>query len=146
MKKFKLEIVSPDRLVVSEECDIVVAVGTEGQFAALPGHLPFLTALKTGPLIFRNDGEEKIAAVSGGVIEVLPDQVNVLADEAELAEEIDVERALQAKERAEALLAAAREIPDPDRKDRLKAEMALKKAINRIRTAENRDLRLKTKH
>lgn len=95
------EIVSQDRLVYKGEADIVVLPGMAGQMGILPHHSPVLTALSFGIITVRNKSEELHFTVAGGVAEVLPDKVTILADAAENVEEIDVERAIKARERAE---------------------------------------------
>ncbi|RLA85988.1 MAG: F0F1 ATP synthase subunit epsilon [Deltaproteobacteria bacterium] len=98
------EIVAPERLLLSQEVEEVIAPGELGQFGVLPGHRPFFVALGIGELIYRADGEEYHVALGGGFAEVLPDRVTVLADWAELPEEIDLEKARTQKEEAEARL------------------------------------------
>ena len=87
MAKLLFEIVTAERLVSSQEVDVVVAPGVEGELAVLPHHAPLLTSLKPGEVLVRNDGEETYIAVSGGFLEVMPDKVTILADAAERAEE-----------------------------------------------------------
>jgi F-type H+-transporting ATPase subunit epsilon len=99
----KLDIVTAERQVYSGEVDFVSAPGVVGILGILPKHAPLLTALKEGELRFKKGDEEESFAVSGGFMEVRPDQVIVLADTAERAEEIDVERADAAYQRAEKL-------------------------------------------
>ena len=100
----KLEIVTAERLVYSGDVDLVSAPGVMGTLGVLPKHTPLLTALEAGELRFTKGGEEEIFAVSGGFLEVQPNKVIVLADTAERAEEIDLERAEAARQRAETLL------------------------------------------
>jgi len=100
----KLEIVTVERLVYSGDVDMVSAPGVMGTLGILPKHTPLLTALDAGELRFTKGGEEESFAVSGGFLEVQPDRVIVLADTAERAEEIDLERAEAACQRAEKLL------------------------------------------
>jgi len=108
MKKIHLRIVTPDRTVVDKPVDMVGAVGTEGAFTILPGHTDFLTALRTEALWYRQDGRTKELAVSGGFIEVKPDHVRVLADSAEYAERIDVEKLKLSFKRNKELMAKAK--------------------------------------
>jgi F-type H+-transporting ATPase subunit epsilon len=98
---FRLEVVTPEQRVVSEDVRELVAPGTEGYFGVLPGHIPFVTTLDTGDLTYRLDGGERHLAVSGGYAEVRRDRVIILADRAERAEHIDVQRAERARQRAE---------------------------------------------
>jgi len=100
----KLEIVTAERLVYSDDVDFVSAPGVMGTLGILPKHASLLTALEAGELRFKKGDEEESFAVSGGFVEVPPDQVIVLADTAERAEEIDLERAEAARQRAEKLL------------------------------------------
>jgi F-type H+-transporting ATPase subunit epsilon len=99
--KIKLEVVTPDRLLLSEEIDEVTIPGTEGYLGILPGHLPLLTMIGTGVLSYRKGTQKLSLAASGGFAEVLPDRVIIMADTVERPEEIDLERARAAKERAE---------------------------------------------
>jgi F-type H+-transporting ATPase subunit epsilon len=100
----RLELVTPERLLVSEEVDEVIVPGYEGEFGVLPEHTQFLAILSIGVLRYRKGDEVRKVAVGGGFAEVSPERVVVLADVAEPAEEIDVDRARQAHERAEAAL------------------------------------------
>ena len=101
MAKILLEIVTPDRVVVSEEVDIVTAPGVEGEFGVLANHAPMIAALKIGPLHYRGGDKEEWVAISGGFCEVSKNKITFLVETAERSHEIDVERALKAKERAE---------------------------------------------
>jgi len=129
----KLDVVTPSRLVVSEEITELVAPGSEGYFGVLPGHLPFMTTLKIGELTYWMGREEHHLAVSKGYAEVRGETVSILVDAAERAEEIDVERAERARERAEARLrewAAGKEEIDS-----VRAEAALYRALARLEVA-----------
>ena len=129
----RLEVVTPSRLVVSEEITELVAPGSEGYFGVLPGHLPFLTTLKMGELTFWVGREEHHLAISKGYAEVRGDTVSILADSAERAEEIDVTRAERARQRAAERLrewAAGKEEVDATR-----AETALHRALARLEVA-----------
>ena len=101
MSSIRLDIVTAERVVFSEDVDVVVAPGVEGQLGILPHHAPLMTTLQPGELRVKKGGEEFSLAISGGFLEVRPDRVIVLADTAERAEEIDVARAEEAKRRAE---------------------------------------------
>ena len=104
-----LEVVTPDKSVVSEEAQIVAAPGTYGEFGVLIGHTSFLTTLKVGMLRYKDKGgAERIVFVSGGFAEVLPTKVTVLAESADRRRDIDVERARAAIKRAEQRMAEAR--------------------------------------
>ena len=99
-----LDIVTIERKVYSEDVDMVIAPGSEGELGILPNHTPLLTTLKEGVLRVKRGGEEEAFAIGGGIMEVLPDRVIVMADAAEHSDEIDVARAEQARQRAEALI------------------------------------------
>jgi F-type H+-transporting ATPase subunit epsilon len=123
----KLEIVTPDRKVLSEDVDYVGAPGIMGEFGVLPKHVPFLSALGIGNLHYKQDGKAYYVFVSGGFAEVSHNQVTILAEVAEKATEIDVDRAMKAKERAQERAAAAKEKIEAARN-----QAALKRAITRI--------------
>ena len=133
MAKIRFEIVTAERVIYSDDVDIVIAPGIEGQMAILPSHAPLLTMLQPGELVVRKEGEETAIFVSGGFLEVMQNSVTVLADTAERAEEIDVERAEEAKRRAEERLAGR--LPEMDL---ARAEIALRRALTRIKVAERR--------
>ena len=99
-KELLLEVVTPDRLVLSTEAEVVVCPGVEGQFGVLPGHIPFLSALEIGEMYFKTGGKTEYLAVSGGFAEVTGEKVTIVAESAEMGREIDVERAKRALERA----------------------------------------------
>ncbi|MEA1968934.1 MAG: F0F1 ATP synthase subunit epsilon [Thermodesulfobacteriota bacterium] len=123
-----LEVVTPDKAVVSEDAQIVMAPGTEGEFGVLTGHTTFLTSLKTGTLRYTDaSGKERCVFVNGGFAEVLPNKVTLLAETAERRKNIDVERAAKAKKRAEERLVKS----GPDI-DMMRAEAALRRAIHRL--------------
>ena len=125
-------IVTQDRQLFEGEADMVVAPGTEGIMGILPNHAPLLTTLAFGELIVRHGEEEEIFAVAGGVMEVQPDAVVVLADSGEHVVEIDEERAEKARLRAEELLA---EGPPPDTDEYLAIQAALRRSELRLSTA-----------
>ena len=100
----QLELVTPERLLLSEDVDEVVAPGFEGEFGVLPEHTQYLAILNIGVLRYRKGNETRKIALGGGFAEVTPERVVVMADTAERADEIDLERARRAKERAEELL------------------------------------------
>jgi F-type H+-transporting ATPase subunit epsilon len=103
--KLRLDIVTAERVVYTDEVDVVIAPGADGELSILPRHAPLLTMLQPGELRIRKNEQEIDLAVSGGFLEVEPDRVIVLADTAERADEIDTARAAAAAERAEALIA-----------------------------------------
>jgi len=107
MVGIRLDIVTAEQMVYSDEVDVVVAPGVEGQLGILPHHAPLMTMLQPGELLIRKGGEEFSLAVSGGFLEVRPDRIIVLADTAERAEEIDMARAEEAKRRAEEQLGSS---------------------------------------
>jgi F-type H+-transporting ATPase subunit epsilon len=132
----RLEVVTPEKVVVSEEAQIVASPGSLGEFGVLIGHTPFLTTLKTGIIRFSDaTGSEKFVFVSSGFAEALPDKVTVLAESAESREDIDLERAKAAMERAQKRLAADRKLENIDF---VRAQAALERALVRIRLAETR--------
>ncbi len=126
--KLILEVVTPQKAVVSEAAQSVVAPGSEGEFGVLKSHTPFLTSLKVGTLRYTDaTGKQRYLFVNGGFAEVLPDKVTILAESAERRRDIDISRAEQAKLRAEKRLA------DRSAKvDIARAEAALQRAIYRI--------------
>jgi F-type H+-transporting ATPase subunit epsilon len=125
----RCEIVSQDRLVYEGDVDIVVLPGTDGEMGILPHHAPLLTTLKMGIIKVRTGGKEEIFTVAGGVAEVQPDLVTILADAAENVEEIDVARAEAARKRAEEILAKG--VP-ADSDSYLRMEAALRKSNLRL--------------
>lgn len=130
--KMLLEIVAPSRQVVrSERVDEVIAPGSEGEFGVLPGHTPYLTALKVGMLSYREAAEWHHLAVDWGYAEVGPDRVVILAEGADRAADIDIAEARQAKERAEKALSEKLEQADYE-----KNRIELLRAMIRIQVAE----------
>jgi len=125
-----LEVVTPERIVYSEQADMVVVKGAEGELGILPNHIPLVTPLKIAPVRVKSGSKEQLIAVHGGFMEVRKDKVVILAESAELPEEIDVDRARSAKERAERRLAQRAENIDDAR-----AQIALQKAINRLKVS-----------
>lgn len=133
--KIRLDVVTPYGLVLSEDVDELTATGSEGEFGVLPGHVPFITTLKIGMLIIKKDGQTGYVFVSSGYAEVTFDKVVVLADSAERAEDIDVDRAVAARQRAEELMRQAEKI------DFGRATAAIERATIRIQIAEKRSLK-----
>jgi F-type H+-transporting ATPase subunit epsilon len=125
-----LEVVTPDRSVVTERVDEVVLPSAEGYFGVLPGHTPLLATLKVGELWYRKGSEKFYLSIEFGFAEVLPDRVTILAEFAERSEEIDVTRAEAAKKRAEDRL--AKPLPDIDFE---RARIALMKSLVRLQVA-----------
>jgi F-type H+-transporting ATPase subunit epsilon len=102
--KILLEVVTPQRMVFTQEVDEVAAPGVEGEFGVLPGHIPFITTLKIGEIMYRQGTARRYMAVTGGYAEVLTDKVTILCESAQLADEIDITRAMAEKEEAETQL------------------------------------------
>ncbi len=125
--KIQLEIVTPERIALREAVDEVTLPGLDGELGVLPDHTPLISQLKTGILSYRQGADRKQLHVSGGFVEVLSDRISVLSDVAERPEEIDVERALRAKDRAEKRLTSRGDEIDSDR-----AELKLQRAMIRI--------------
>ncbi len=125
----RCEIVSQDRSVYSGEADMVIVPGVQGEMGILPNHAPLLSTLKFGILRVRYKGQEQIFTVAGGVIEVQPDLITVMADAAENVQEIDTSRAEAAKRRAEEYL---KQGPPPDSDAYLKIESALRRSNLRL--------------
>jgi F-type H+-transporting ATPase subunit epsilon len=129
-ENIKLEIVTPDKLVVDDQAQIVMAPGSEGEFGILSGHTPFLTSLKIGAVTYKDAGGiERRVFVSGGFSEALPDKVTILAQSAERRRDIDENRAREAKKRAEERLVSDKR----NEIDLLRAQAALARAIYRLR-------------
>ncbi|MCH6567544.1 MAG: F0F1 ATP synthase subunit epsilon [Nitrospinae bacterium] len=126
--RLQLDVVTPEGVVVATEVDEVVAPGPGGEFGVLPGHTPFLVLLDVGEVRYQSERGEERLSVAHGFAEVTPDRVIILAESCERPDEIDVDRARAALERAEARLAG-----DTTEIDHARAEAALRRAINRIR-------------
>jgi len=134
MAPIKLDIVTAEKSIFSEDVDMVIAPGVQGQLGILPHHTPLMTMLEPGELVIKKGGEEIYLAISGGFLEVRPDRVIVLADSAERAEEIDIARAEEARNRAQKRL-EERYTPGVDA---ARAEAALRRSLIRLRIAEKR--------
>ncbi len=132
MVALRLEIVTPDQVVLSSDVEYVGAPGVDGEFGVLAGHIPLLTALSIGTLVYRIGNKDYMAFVAGGFAEVADNKITILAQAAELAENIDVERAEKAKARAEERLQNAKH---QDGIDIVRAENAMKRALTRLRIA-----------
>ena len=133
-EKINLEVVTPKGAIVSEKVDIVTAPGFAGEFGVLANHAPFLSTIKIGTLRYKKDGTEQELMVSGGFCEVSNNKITFLVESAERGREIDADRALKAKERAEKRLLHARE--QQAKIDRARAEAALQRALARLRIAQ----------
>jgi F-type H+-transporting ATPase subunit epsilon len=132
----KLDIVTAEKVIFTDDVDIVIAPGKDGELGILPHHAPLMTTLYPGELVARKAGNEYCLAISGGFLEVRPDRVIVLADAAERAEEIDVARAEAARKRAQEQLAHPGSSEESTR-----AEAALRRALARLDVAERRKKR-----
>lgn len=130
MSTMLLEIVTPERKVFEQEVNMVVVKGAEGELGILPNHIPLVTPLQIGLVRAKNGDQEELVAVNGGFMEVRKDKIVILAESAELPGDIDLERALAAKDRAERRITAKQ-----DEIDFRRAEIALQKALNRIAVA-----------
>lgn len=128
-KTIHLEIVTPDRKLLSEDVDFVGAPGYNGEFGILPDHAPFLSALGVGSLHYNQGRKTYWIFISGGFAEVSANKMSVLAEVAERAEEIDIERARKARERAEKRLVEQRA-----QIDFVRAQAALQRALTRMKT------------
>lgn len=127
-----VDIVTPERQLLSTQADMVTLPGIDGQMGILGGHVPLLTTLDIGEIVLHKGSETEFIAVGGGIVEVRPDKVTVMAETAEHAEEIDLERAEAARERARTSLSEAGPQRDPS------ALAALRRSNLRIRVARRR--------
>ena len=139
MPGIKLDIVTAEKEVYSEEVDMVIAPGVEGQLGILPHHTPLMTILQPGELRIKKGGEEVSLVISGGFLEVRPDRVIVLADAAEKVEEIDIARAGEARRRARERLTEK-----PKGFDASRTEAALRRSLARLKVAETARRRKKS--
>ena len=133
-EKINLEVVTPKGAIVSEEVDIITAPGFAGEFGVLANHAPFLSTIKIGTLRYKKGGTEEELMVSGGFCEVSNNKITFLVESAERGHEIDVDRALQAKERAEKRLLQARQ--QQEKFDITRAEAAMQRALARLKIAQ----------
>ncbi len=133
-EKIQLEVVTPTGSVVSEQVDIVTAPGIDGEFGVLANHAPLLSTIKVGALTYKQDNNSDVLMVNGGFCEVSNNKITFLVESAERGSDIDVERAMRAKERAEKRLAkiAAKE----DDINSIRAEGSLQRAIARLKISE----------
>ena len=132
MKTIKVNIVTPDGPVYDSEVNMIIANTTTGEIGILPGHIPMVAPLQVGAIRLKKDGQTDIVAVSGGFLEIRPDQVSILAQAAEVSTNIDVDRAKEAVKRAEERLNLSKK----DDVDFNRAELSLKRAMNRINVYE----------
>jgi len=131
LKTLTVNVVTPDGPVLEDDYEMLSCKAESGELGILPGHIPLVAPLTINAVRLKKGNQEDVVAVNGGFLEVRPDTVTILAQSAEKASDIDVERAERAKERASKLL----ESDDPD-VDALRAKLALYRAINRIETAK----------
>ena len=141
MATVKLDVVSAEGVVFSEDVDVVVAPGVEGQLGILPHHAPLMTMLQPGELLVRKGETDFYLAITGGFLEVRPDRIIILADAAERAEDIDVSRAEEAKRRAEEGLREQKATGI----DAARVEAAMRRALVRLRAAERAQRRRREK-
>lgn len=132
MKTIKVNVVTPDGPVYESDVEMVSTKAQSGELGILPGHIPMVAPLQIGAVRLKSGGKTELVAVSGGFVEVRPDQVTILAQSAEQSSEIDIDRALRAKERAEKRLHEQKR----DNIDFKRAELALQRALNRISVSE----------
>jgi F-type H+-transporting ATPase subunit epsilon len=133
-QQIRLEVVTPDGARVNEDVDIVNAPGFGGDFGVLANHAPFLSTIKIGALTYENGKERKSLMVSGGFCEVSNNKITFLVESAEYGIDIDVDRAMRAKERAEKRLVQAAQQSEDFNKNR--AELALQRSIMRLKVAK----------
>ncbi|MFJ5964308.1 MULTISPECIES: F0F1 ATP synthase subunit epsilon [unclassified Bacillus (in: firmicutes)] len=129
MKTIQVNIVTPDGPVYQADVEMVSVRAESGELGILAGHIPMVAPLKIGAVRLKNGNSTELVAVSGGFIEVRPDKVTILAQAAETSEQVDVERAKLAKQRAE------EHLNHPNESDVRRAELALKRALNRLNVA-----------
>jgi F-type H+-transporting ATPase subunit epsilon len=134
MKTIKVSVVTPDGPVYESDVEMVSTKAQSGELGILPGHIPMVAPLQIGAVRLKKAGTTDFVAVSGGFLEVRPDQVTILAQSAEQASEIDIDRAVRAKERAEQRLRDSKQ----SEVDFKRAELALQRAINRISVVERK--------
>lgn len=131
---FKLQVIAPDRIFLEEDADMVELTTTEGEIGVLKDHIPLTAIVAPGILRIKKDGQQKEAALLEGFVEILPDKVVILAESCEWPEEIDINRANEAKIRAERRLKSA----DAEMNE-ARAELALRRSLVRLALAEKRN-------
>ncbi len=128
MSTFLLEIVTPERKVYSKDVQMIIVKGSEGELGILPQHIPLITPLRIAPITIKSNVNQKdFIVINGGFMEVRKDKVVILAESAELAEDIDIDRAKSAKERAEQRISDKK-----NQFDLIRAEQSLQRALARI--------------
>ncbi len=133
-QQIRLEVVTPSGAKIDEDVDIVNAPGYGGDFGVLANHAPFLSTIKIGTLTYENGKKRESLMISGGFCEVSNNKITFLVESAEVGSEIDVERAMRAKERAEKRLAQAAQ--QTDNFNRRRAEISLQRAVARLKVAK----------
>ena len=133
MATMRLEIITAESHVYSEEVEVLVAPGIDGELGILPHHAPLMTALQPGEIMIRKEGQETYMAVTGGFLEVMGNQVTILADACERSDEIDEERARVAMQQAQERLASRTSDLDLEQ-----ATVAIRRAESRLRVARRR--------
>jgi F-type H+-transporting ATPase subunit epsilon len=132
-EKIKLEVVTPKGPVLNEEVDIVTSPGSDGEFGVLANHAPLLSTIKVGTITYKQDSKEEQLMVSGGFCEVSNNKITFLVESAELGKDIDADRALRAKERAEKRIAQAQS--KAEKVNLARAEAAMQRALARIKVS-----------
>ena len=131
MAEINLEIITPEKIIYKDSVDSITVPGTKGMFQVLKDHAPLMSTIEIGVITFKKNDENKYLTTAGGTIEVLNNNILILADSVEVIEDIDIDRAERAKKRAEESLTSKKE-----EIDFVRAELALKRAINRINASE----------
>lgn len=134
-QQIKLEVVTPTGAIVSENVDIVNAPGSGGDFGVLANHAPFLSTIKIGALTYESGNVRKSLMISGGFCEVSNNKITFLVESAEAKSDIDVDRAMQAKDRAEKRISQAR--TSAENYNATRAEAALARAVARLKVAKS---------
>ena len=132
MAEINLEIITPEKIIYKDSVDSITVPGTKGMFQVLKDHAPLMSTIEIGVITFIKNDESKYLTTAGGTIEVLNNNVLILADSVEVIEDIDIDRAERAKTRAEENIKMKKE----EDIDFVRAELALKRAINRINARE----------
>jgi F-type H+-transporting ATPase subunit epsilon len=132
MAEINLEIITPEKIIYKDTVDSITVPGTKGMFQVLKDHAPLMSTIEIGVITFKKNDENKYLTTAGGTIEVLNNNVLILADSVEVIEDIDIDRAERAKTRAEENIKKKKE----EEIDFVRAELALKRAINRINARE----------
>jgi len=132
--KFRLEIVTPERLVYSEDINVLTVATVQGEISILAKHIPLVSIISTGEIRIKKDNEIEDMAITGGFVQVLPHKVIILSDAAERAEEIDLERAMKARERAQKLMEEKR----ADKITHAEAMAAFQRALVRLKVGQRK--------